>query len=183
MPEQLIFSKNNLIQIASDEGYPYVPGMDIRTIDGEVSQKSPDWNKGQLYFATKDDDNASSMTINGKTVSVGHHKVYIYLDDNDTQKRYYVTSPITWSEVLEKPLDKILSDLSVAPLAADSHNLQLHYLDDVTSVKKSVKLPFVLLSGDTMTGALTIARNNSTTSPRVSLDYNDTTDSLDFIFT
>ena len=176
--DQLIFSKNILSRIASDEGYPYIPGTKITLIDGEQQQISPNWNKGQLYFATKDDTNTTTTTINGEQVELGHHKAYIYLDDDEGQKRYYVTSPIDWNEILNKPLDDILTNLSMA--SDVPHNLQLHSLDGTIN---TTSLPFVLLSGDTMTGPLGIAASATTGAPKVQLRYNATTESLDFTFT
>ena len=176
--DQLVFSKNTLSKIASDEGYPYIPGTRITLVDGEQQQISPNWNKGQLYFAIKDDANTTNAIINGQTVQLGHHKAYIYLDDDSSQKRYYVTSPIDWSDILNKPLDNILTKLSM--VSNVSHNLQLHSLDGTIN---TTELPFVLLSGDTMTGPLGIAASATAGAPKVQLLYNSATESLDFTFT
>ena len=149
----LIFSKNLLSGIASNEGYPYNPGTN-----------SPELNAGQLYFA-----------LTNETTST-YHKAYIYLDDNT--QRYYVTSPIDWNEILHKPLDYILT--SFFSTSSDSHDLELTYLSGATA---TTSLPFVLLSGDTMTGPLGIAASTTDGAPKVQLSYNATTESLDFIFT
>jgi hypothetical protein len=55
----------------------------------------------------------------------------------------------------------------------------LDYLDGTNS---TIELPFVLLSGDTMTGPLEIAAS-AAAAHKVKLSYNETTESLDFTFT
>ena len=173
-------NKNQLKYIASDAGQPFVPGAELTFLTGETEKVSPTLTNGAIYFATKDDDNTDIIKINNIDVTVGYNRAYIFLDANN--KRYAITGPVDWSEILNKPLTEILSNLTMAS-TGNLHNLQLRYLNNVNEVKSNLTLPFVLQTGDTMTGALTIARDNSSTSPRVSLDYNDITDSLDFTFT
>jgi hypothetical protein len=50
----------------------------------------------------------------------------------------------------------MLTNLTMSSNSGEEHNLQLRYLDNVNDVSHTLPLPFVLLSGDTMTGALTL---------------------------
>lgn len=74
-----------------------------------------------------------------------------------------------------------IQDTYIANASLDEHTLIFN--KSTNQEHSDITLPFVLLSGDTMTGPLTIAHDDTITSPRVSLDYNNTTQSLDFTFT
>ena len=110
------------------------------------------------------------------SVAINNGQIYIGLNNSDKRamlfidkdgSRYVLTADVHWNDLRGVPTNFAYQ--------ADISNLQTSITNGLaTKVSKS---------GDTMTGALTIARSSSSTSPRVSLDYNDTTDSLDFIFT
>ena len=152
----LIFNKNKLQFIADNNGQPYVPDSNITFLDGTSTKKIPDITNGTLYFATKDNENTIKMMVGEKEVDLGLHRAYIFLDDND--KRYAVTGPVDWSEILNKPLNQMLSNIQL-----DSDNnkiLNLFYLDNINDVQSQVSLPFLYSDrNDTMRGQLTIAQD------------------------
>ena len=172
----ITINKNQLKYIASDAGQPFAPGAQLTFLTGETEKVSPGITNGAIYFATKDNASTSTIQINGINVPIGHNRAYIFLDDNS--KRYAVTGPVDWNEVLNKPLDDIVADITID---SANHYLQHTSLSGTLSTQKS--LPFVLLSGDTMTGPLGIAASTTTGAPKVQLSYNATTESLDFTFT
>lgn len=153
-PTKLTIAKNKLDYIATEWGQPLAPDTGLTFIDGAASKKTPSIADGTIYFATKDNDNTDTIKIHDIDVTIGHNRAYIFLDDDG--KRYAITGPVDWSEILNKPLNSILSNLTMAT-TGNLHNLELRYLNNTNLVQSAVALPFVLQSGDTMTGALNMA--------------------------
>ena len=151
----IAINKNQLKYIASNAGQPFAPGTQLTFLDGETLKVSPSITNGAIYFATKDNTDTDTIQINGTDVTIGYNRAYIFLDDND--KRYAITGPVDWDEVLNKPLDDILSNITL-----DEKNLQLRSLNNVNAVKSLVALPFLFNDrDDTMTGHLTISQATS----------------------
>lgn len=110
------------------------------------------------------------------SVAINNGQIYMGLNDSDKRamlfidkggERYVFTADVHWNDLRGVPTNFAYQ--------TDISNLQTALTNGLT-VKVS-------LSGDTMTGPLSIAHNNDTTSPKVTMDYNNTTQSLDFTFT
>lgn len=86
-------------------------------------------------------------------------------------ERYVLTADVAWEDLRNVPTDLV-------------HTPTIEALETTISNGLATK---VSLAGDIMTGPLSIARETQVTGqpppPKVTLDYNDTTDSLDFTFT
>jgi hypothetical protein len=98
-----------------------VPNTSITFLDGTTTKKIPDITNGTVYFATKDNANTIKMMVGEQDVDIGFHRAYIFLDDNG--KRYAITGPVDWTEILNKPSNEILTNLSMATDVPYKHNL------------------------------------------------------------
>lgn len=126
-----------------------------------------------LRTSTQDRWSDENDKKNGPKITVNGTKVIAYLDDimpkakcdsvgNQINDTYFYSSRL--------------------------NNTDPHTLEFFASSNKqvnSINLPFVCLTGDTMTGPLSIAQDNSAAGilKKVTLDYNEQTESLDFSFT
>jgi hypothetical protein len=144
-------------------------------IDGTKKPVSPGIENGKLYFGLKDDKSSTTIKINGQDVSVGNHRAYIFLDHEN--KRYAITGPIDWDDIFNKPI--VANDITYT----DSTK-KLALIDTGGGEITDVTLPFVKTAGDTMTGPLSIAQDATEAGSlkKVTLDYNENTESLDFTF-
>ena len=95
------FALGELKNIASDYGQPYLPGAQIHFITGKTNDVAPSTQEGKLWFALKDDINAEELQVGEDSVTLGRHRAYIFLDNNN--KRYAITGPVNWSEIYNKP--------------------------------------------------------------------------------
>jgi hypothetical protein len=175
---QILFMQGDLDKIARDNGEPFLPGRNVTLLDGTTIKNAPDLINGTLWFA-KQNNTSFTMNIDGVDRYIGKDRAYIYLDDGS--HRYVISSPTYWNDVINVPVDNLVTGFASNIETDDKHTLKLTALSGANCA--STLLPFVSLSGDTMTGPLTIARDADESAPRVSLDYNATTQSLDFTFT
>ena len=185
MSTQLEFYCGELTKIASSKGIPNLPGKSMHYIDGSNTLLSPGLEPGRLWFATQEDQiNGIQIKIDGKDEIIGRHRVYMYLDD--ANHRYVVSGPVYWDDIINPP--RYVAAFATQFNTTNNNTISTligrdQYGQDLTTIT----LPFVSKAGDTMTGPLTIAREAQVTGqpspPKVTLDYNDITDSLDFTFT
>ena len=97
----------------------------------------------------------------------GTGRAMLFIDNNN--KRHVFTADVTWGDLRNIPSDLVYEE-----------TLQ----NNVTTLNNTISTK-VEKNGDTMTGPLSIAQDNSTAGilKKVILDYNEQTESLDFSFT
>ena len=123
-----------------------------------------------------------NTTLNSPSITNG--QIYIGLDQSakramlfvdDNSQRYVLTADLSWNDIRNIPTNIVYQS------ALNAH------IEDFNNHVTRATNSYLLKSGDTMTGALNLKDTALTFSTgntqQVSMEYNSTTDSLDFMFT
>lgn len=111
----------------------------------------------------------SNITINNGQLYIGlgdDNRAMLFIDDNGV--RHPFTADVTWNDIRNLPTDLVVTS-------------------DITELETSLTNQIntkVDRAGDTMTGSLSIAADATAAGllKKVTLDYNERTESLDFTF-
>ena len=126
-------------------------------------------SKGPLSSLWENKTLKTEININNGQIYVGFgndNRAMLFIDESG--KRYPVMADVKWNDIKDIPTDIV-------------YNSKL--TETTTSLINQINSK-VSIAGDTMTGPLSIAQDNSATGilKKVTLDYNEKTESLDFTF-